>query len=73
MSSLSCLKGKDEYRVISITHDYNIGERNSVRAHVKEAKEKNEMEPINSAYVWKVRGTPKNGVRVIKLLKRQPP
>ena len=43
---LGCFKGRDEYRGISITHDYTIGERHSARPHIK-TKEKNEMEPIN--------------------------
>ena len=61
MSNLRKLKNAtDTYRRISITDDYTFEERQEVRKKVIEAKNKTEAEGEGN-YVWKVRGTPKNG------------
>lgn len=71
LSNLGCLKDKEEYRGVSITEDFTKAERDSIKSYVKEAKKLNDDEPIDSQFVWKVRGTPKNGLRVKKLPKRK--
>ena len=69
MNNLQKLKGKNIYKVISVTDDYTISERNMIKDFVTQARQKNSDEPENSEYVWKVRGTPKNGL-IIKRFKK---
>ena len=50
---------------LSITNDYMIDERMIIKEYVEEAKKKNNTG--TQGYVLKVRGTPRNGMRLIKL------
>ena len=69
MSRLSNLKNaQPKYRVLSVRDDYTIEERELIKEYVKEAKDKNDKENTTN---WKVRGTPKNGLRVVKITTRQ--
>ena len=69
MSRLMNLKNADEiYRSLSITDDYTVEERDQIREWVHKANTKNEGESTNT---WKVRGTPKNGLRLVKITKRR--
>ena len=70
MANLKNLKGKENYRRISITDDHTIKERNMVQEFVKKAKAANENEDSNSGFEWKVRGSPKNGMSIKKFKKR---
>ena len=57
------LKGKMEYKGINITPDYTFSERQLIKDFCIEAREKSmEKEKNDSSYVWRVRGTPKNGM-----------
>ena len=68
-SRLSNLKDADDvYRNISVRDDYTIRERELIREFAVQAKQKNELENTD---VWKVRGTPKNGLRLVKITKRR--
>ena len=71
MESLFNLKGLEVYKGISITDDYTINERDQIRSFASKAKEMNEKEPNDSQYEWKVRGKPKNGLRIKKFKKRK--
>ena len=51
---------------ISITHDYTLEERKIIKEFVNEAKRKNIHEK-EVDYVWKVRGSPKSNMRIVKL------
>ena len=65
MSGLGRLKhGPDKFKKISITDDYTKEERAEIRRWVEEAQQrtKNEID-----YVWKVRGSPKNNIRLIRI------
>ena len=63
MSSLGKLKGtEDDLGRISVTDDYTTTEREEVKQWVMKAKEKTEQDPDK---VYKVRGDPKNGMRLI--------
>ena len=62
LQNLSNLKNQNEYNRISVTADYTQSEREMIKSHANEAKMKNENEPEDSGYVWKLRGTPKNGL-----------
>ena len=65
MTSLNKLKNADEsLRSISVRDDYTIEERQLIKTIAEEAKRKNEAENVTH---WKVRGTPKNGLRVVKV------
>ena len=68
MSNLKKLKNADAaYHRLSIRDDYTREERDLVRKFVQDAKQKNETENTTA---WKVRGTPKNGLRLVKITKR---
>ena len=68
MSSLNKLKNADEsLRGISVRDDYTIEERQLIKTMHEEAKRKNEADNVTH---WKVRGTPKNGLRVVKVTAR---
>ena len=65
MSRLPNLKSaEDQYRNISIKDDYTPSERELIRYKLNQAREMNERENTNT---WKVRGTPKNGLRIVKI------
>ena len=67
MSKLWMLKNKISFKKLSITNDYTLGERKMIRTLVDEANKRNTNE--TGGYVWKVRGAPKEGMRIIKILK----
>ena len=69
MARLGNLKNADDpYRKVSIREDYTIEEREMVRDMVKQAAEKNDAENTRE---WKVRGTPKTGLRLVRITTRQ--
>ena len=55
LDNLKQLKGKSEFGGISIKEDFTISERNLVKEYVQKANEKNQNEPVDSEYVWRVR------------------
>ena len=57
------------YNKASVTDDYSWEERQEIRRWVKMAKDKNEMEGKEKMtnYLWKVRGTPKSGLRLVQI------
>ena len=59
MANLKELKGREQYKGVSITDDHTIKERNTLREWVKKAKKASEEEPTDSQYEWKARGTPR--------------
>ena len=62
MRNLGKLKDAPEnLRKISVTDDYTQEERESIRQKVAEAKKMTETKG-EGKYVWRVRGTPKNGL-----------
>ena len=69
MSNLNKLKNAEQsFRCLSVRDDYTIEERELIKTFTEEAKRKNEE---GSTTVWKVRGTPKNGLRVVKITTRK--
>ena len=69
MGNLKNLKDKPEYNGISIKEDFTISERSMIKEFVKRANEKNEKEPSDSEYVWRVRGSPKNRLFLKKVMR----
>ena len=68
MKNLNKLKNADTaLRGISVRDDYTLEERKLIRAMNEEAKKRNEAEKVTH---WKVRGTPKNGLKVVKVTAR---
>ena len=68
LSSLNKLKNADaSVRGVSVRDDYTIEERKLIRSMHEEARRKNEADNVTH---WKVRGTPKNGLRVVKITAR---
>ena len=67
MSKLGNLKNaNNKFKKINVTDDYTIKERNEIRQWVEKSKEmNNDMQ--ESDFVWKVRGTPKIGMRLVKI------
>ena len=70
MSSLNGLKGKNDYKSIHITDDYTINERNLIRQLSEQAKQKNIEEGSSNIFSWRVRGSSKNGFRIMKVYKK---
>ena len=71
MARLPNLKNaEDRFNKISVTEDYTAEERETIRKKVTEARNKSETEG-EGKYVWKVRGSPKNGLRLIRFTKNQ--
>ena len=69
MARLGNLKNaEDVYRKVSVRDDYTLEERELVREYVKKAEAKNAAENTQE---WKVRGTPKTGLKVVRITKRQ--
>ena len=72
MRSLKKLKEVDEvFKRVSITDDYTTEERAEISSWVDKAKMKNSEEGENCKHIWRVRGTPKNGLRLVKFTKRR--
>ena len=73
MSKLWMLKYADNfYKKIRVTDDYTWEERQEIRRWVNMANERNEKdneenEGRTKNYTWKVRGTPKTGMRIIQV------
>ena len=66
MSRLGLLwNAENDLKKMSVTDDYTIAEREEIRRWVTMAKEKTTNE--TSGYVWKARGTPKTGMRLIRI------
>ena len=68
MSGLTKLKTAGPgLRGISVRDDYTQEERKLIKTMYEEAKRRNEADNVTH---WKVRGTPKNGLRVVKITAR---
>ena len=68
MSNLNKLKNANEnLRCISVRDDYTLEERKLIKSFYDDAKRRNENENVTH---WKVRGTPKNGLKVVKVTTR---
>ena len=67
MSSVPKLKTAccERFKMISVTEDYTFNERQAIKQKVVEAKQKTDAEG-DGKYIWKVRGTSKNGLRLIR-------
>lgn len=72
MANLKELKGKEQYKGVSVTDDHTQKDRNTIREWIEKSKKANGDEPIDSQFEWKVRGNPKNGMRLMKFKKRIP-
>ena len=69
LSNLRYLKDIPEYKTISVTEDYTITERRMIKDWSDKANEKNKNESPDSKFVGRVQGSPKNGLRLKRLLK----
>ena len=69
LSNLRNLKDIPEYKTISVTEDYTITGRRMIKDWSDKAKEKNKNESPDSKFVWRVRDSPKNGLRLKRFLK----
>ena len=72
MQNLSNLKDKADFKGISVTEDYTPAERQMLTDWREKAKAKNNEEESNSKFIWRVRGTPKNGLMLKRFLKQRP-
>ena len=69
MGNLSKLKGNVMYKKVSVTEDYTVSERKMIQEMREQVKEKNNQEPEDSEFVYKLRGTPKNGLMIRRMKK----
>ena len=67
MNNLSGLKGKEQYKKISVTEDYTLRERQKLKEFIAKAHQRNLEDRENKDYQWKVRGIPKIGLRLIRI------
>ena len=72
IQNLTNLKGQVNYKGISVTEDYTVAERKLLTEWRDKAKTKNAEEGEPSKYIWRVRGTPKNGLTLKRFLKQRP-
>ena len=69
MMRLSNLKNADQkFKRISVKDDYTFEEREEIKRYQKQVDEKNQSD---NTTCWKLRGNPKNGLRIVKIQKRQ--
>ena len=56
---------------VSVTYDYTLEERRQIKEYVNEAKRRNSTAKNDNdrkdGYAWKVRGTPKTKLRIVKI------
>ena len=64
MSKLWMLK-RLQRKNLSITNDYSIDERRKIKEYAEEAKKRNNFD--TKGYKWKVRGTPREGMKLIRI------
>ena len=57
MQSLKNMKGKEQFKGISIRDDYTVTERNVIKEFVNKAKERNDSN--RDGFTWQVCGNPK--------------
>ena len=62
ITNLRNLKDQNEFKGISVTEDYTLAERRIIKEYTDMEKEYDEKESLDSKYIWRVRGTPKNGL-----------
>jgi len=65
------LKGNSLYKGIHITDDYTFNERKLIQDFNQQAKEKTSQEADQNS-IWRVCGTPKNGLFLKKFMKSPP-
>ena len=70
LNNLRKLKGNKEFKGLSVTEDLTQSERKMVREWASKAEEKNKNEVPGSNVIWRVRGSPKNGLRLKKFLRQ---
>ena len=72
LKSLGNLKGNIEYMGVSIKEDYTFSERQFIRSYVEKAKALNALEETKTSNtIWRVRGTPKNGLTLKRFTKKK--
>ena len=71
LQNLQKLKDDKRYKGIGITEDYTLSERKLIQEYNARSKEKNYYDPENNSDVWRVRGSPKNGLFIKKFRKVQ--
>ena len=72
MRNLGNLQQYPSYKGISITEDLTVAERDQYKTWLEKANKKNQDEPNDTSFVWRVRGSPKNGLYLKKIQKKTP-
>ena len=72
MQNLTKLKDQANYKGMSVTEDYTVTERKLLAEWREKARTKNAEEKEASNYIWRVRGTPKNGLSLKRFMKKRP-
>jgi hypothetical protein len=73
LNNLKNLKDIQIYKGISITPDHTYSERMLIKEYYERAKAKNVLEGGDSSFIWRVRGSPKNGLSLKKFSKVNQP
>ena len=72
LQNLTRLKDQENFKGISVTEDYTVAERKLLTEWREKAKTENSEEEESSKYIWRVRGTPKNGLSLKRFMKQRP-
>ena len=70
MGNLKYLKGSEDFGKIRVNDDYTNGKRDLIRQWVKEAEKKS---AVDANKVYRVRGDPKNGLRLVSFARQNKP
>ena len=69
LSKLRNLKNDERFHRIGITEDFTVSERLLIKGYHEKAATMNADEPDKENYIWRVRGSPKNGLFLKKTRK----
>ena len=71
MNNLSNLKDNESFAGVSVSDDYTVKQRQTIKEWTEKAKGNNSNESPNSKFTWKVRGDSKKGWSLKKVLKQK--
>ena len=70
MKNLRNLKDDEVFKRIGVTEEFTLSERKMIKEYNDKAKKKTEEDDERNLYIWRVRGTPQDGLQ-IKRIRRQ--
>ena len=65
---MPALQGIEKYKGVSVTEDLTLDERQTYKELSQTARQRNQDDP-EASYIWRVRGSSKNGFHLKKIQK----